>query len=161
PRSMLRWTRDVLVLVGTGLTLIDCSANESDATDTASVGAALENQLAWSRDPPEELKPTDIPQLVSVTFDDNFGLAALDPPDPQPIGGINDIVAYYKGKNNPAGSGNADHFDGTPIGATFYYTSIYLSDESKTVIACKPGEDRKQGNRKAWTAAFKAGHEVA
>jgi peptidoglycan/xylan/chitin deacetylase (PgdA/CDA1 family) len=109
----------------------------------------------WSRQPPGGLKPKDIPQFVSITFDDNFGLA-----DPRATGGINYIVDFYKNKKNPSGRGNPQNFDGTPIKASFYYTSIYLVDDSKKVLGGKPGEDHKGRNRAAWSAAFQYGHEA-
>jgi peptidoglycan/xylan/chitin deacetylase (PgdA/CDA1 family) len=111
---------------------------------------------AWSREPPGGLKPSGIPQLVSITFDDNFGLA-----DPSSAGGMNYILDFYKDRRNPPGTGNAENFDGAPIKATFYYTSIYLIDSAMTVLRGKPGEDEMGRNRAAWTAAFQAGHEAA
>lgn len=111
--------------------------------------------VPWSRRPPGDLRLKDIPQLVSITFDDNFGLA-----HPDAKGGIDFIVEFYKDRKNPAGSGNPDNFDGAPIKATFYHTSIYLVDESRKVLGGEPGEDQMGRNRKAWSAAFKAGHEA-
>src|SRR5262245_55948061 len=57
---------------------------------------------AWSRMPPAGLSPAEVPQLVAITFDDNFGLA-----HPSSVGGVSDIVAWYHGKKNPAGQGKA------------------------------------------------------
>ena len=39
----------------------------------------------------------EVPQFVSITFDDNFGLAA-----PGAVGGVRAIVRYFAGKRNPA-----------------------------------------------------------
>jgi MYXO-CTERM domain-containing protein len=156
PRSTARaWTglAGILALAAGG-----CGA-ESNSTANEPVGSIASKAtggLAWSHTPPGGLDPKNIPQLVSITFDDNFGLA-----DPASVGGVNDINTFYKGKNNPAGAGNADDFDGKPIGATFYYTTIYLSDSSETVIGGKPGEDSMGRNRAAWSTAFENGHEAA
>lgn len=111
---------------------------------------------AWSRKPPGNLDPKKIPQLVSITFDDNFGLA-----ESNATGGIRYIIDFYKDKKNPVGNGNPQNFDGTPIKTTFFYTSIYVVDESKKVLGGKSGEDHADRNRSAWSAAFKAGHEAA
>lgn len=111
--------------------------------------------LPWSRQPPGGLKAKEIPQFVSITFDDNFGLA-----HPAATGGINYIVDFYKNKKNPAGTGNPDNFDRAPITATFYHTSIYVVDEEKKVLGGKPGEDHMGRNRAAWSTAFKVGHEA-
>ena len=101
----------------------------------------------WSRQPPAGLQPKDIPQFVSITFDDNFGLA-----NPIAEGGIDYIVDFYKNKKNS---------DGTPIHATFFHTSIYLVDETQKVLGGKNGEDHQGRNRKAWSSAFQNGHEAA
>jgi peptidoglycan/xylan/chitin deacetylase (PgdA/CDA1 family) len=113
------------------------------------------DELAWSREPPGGLDPKKIPQLVAITFDDNFGLA-----DPNATGGIQYIIDFYKNRKNPSGSGNSKNFDGTPIKASFYHTSIYVVDDSKKVLGGKFGEDHDGRNRDAWTAAFQAGHEA-
>jgi MYXO-CTERM domain-containing protein len=130
--------------------------SSSGEPPTGTVSQKATAGLAWSHDPPGGLDPKSIPQLVSITFDDNFGLA-----DPSSTGGINDINAFYKGKSNPTGANNPANFDGAPIGATFYYTTIYLSDSSETVIGGKPGEDSQGRNRAAWKTAFENGHEAA
>jgi len=102
--------------------------------------------LAWSRKPPGGLQAKDVPQLVSITFDDNFGLA-----DPRAKGGIPYIIDFYKGKKNA---------DGSPISVTFFHTSIYVVDSAKKVLGGKAGEDHEGRNRKAWSAALHAGHEA-
>ncbi len=121
-----------------------------------SVAIETKNLAAWSRKPPGNLNPKNIPQLVSITFDDNFGLA-----DPAASGGIRYIIDFYKDKRNPAGNGNPQNFDGTPIKTSFFYTSIYVVDDSKKVLGGKPGEDHGGRNRSAWKDAFQAGHEAA
>src|SRR6188472_2276208 len=52
-----------------------------------------EGSSDWSRDPPGGKQPSEVPQLVAVTFDDNFGLA-----NEQASGGVDAIVAFYEGK---------------------------------------------------------------
>jgi hypothetical protein len=101
---------------------------------------------AWSRKPPGNLQPKDIPQFVSITFDDNFGLA-----DPTAVGGMNYIVDFYNSRKNS---------DGTLIKASFYHTSIYVVDDSQKVLGGKQGEDHNGRIREAWSSAYKAGHEA-
>lgn len=127
----------------------------SQAQNNEQPGKSAAVSLPWSRKPPGGLNPIYIPQFVSITFDDNFGLA-----NPSATGGINYIVNFYKNKQNPAGTGNPDNFDGALIRASFYHTSIYLIDESKKVMGGKQGEDHSGRNRAAWTAAFQSGHEA-
>jgi Polysaccharide deacetylase len=113
-------------------------------------------EMPWSRMPPAGRDPAHVPQFVTVTFDDNFGLAL-----PGSVGGVRAIVKYYAGKYNPAGKRNAADFDGAPIRATFFDTSIYIVDSSKKVIGGKEGQDEKGRNRAAWKSALVAGHEIA
>ncbi len=112
--------------------------------------------VPWSRDPPGGRAVADVPQFVAISFDDNFGLA-----DPASVGGVNYVVDFFKNKHNPAGAGHANDFDGAPIHASFYFTSIYLIDAARTVLGGKPGEDHDGRNRAAWSAAFQDGHEMA
>jgi len=112
--------------------------------------------LPWSRQPPGGRLPSEVPQLVAITFDDNFGLA-----DPAAVGGVDYIVDFFRDRHNPPGAGNADDFDGAPAHVTFFHTSIYVVDDSQVVLGGEHGEDHSGRNRAAWTAAFQAGHEAA
>jgi peptidoglycan/xylan/chitin deacetylase (PgdA/CDA1 family) len=89
--------------------------------------------LTRSLTPPAGLSPSQVPQFVAITFDDNFGPAGMT--------WAND---FFTSKVNPAGSGNAATFDGTPVRTTFYHNSTYLS-----------------GMQSSWQTAFNAGHELA
>lgn len=102
----------------------------------------------------EALAPT--PQFVSITFDDNFGLAA-----PGAVGGVRAVTEFFAGKHNPTGTGNEAVFDGTPISTTFFNMCVYMVDRSGKVIGGYRGEDWKGHNRSAWKAAFAAGNEMA
>jgi peptidoglycan/xylan/chitin deacetylase (PgdA/CDA1 family) len=137
----------VLLLALASIT-IKVQANKTDAKEP--------DFLSWSRQPPGGLNPKNIPQFVSITFDDNFGLA-----NPAAVGGMNYIIDFYKNKKNPAGTGNPKNFDGSPIKTSFYHTSIYIVDEKQIVLGGKSGEDHLGRNRKAWSAAFQFGHEAA
>jgi hypothetical protein len=116
----------------------------------------------WSREPPGTRPAAQVPQLVAISFDDNFGLA-----DPVARGGVNDVVTFFKNKTNPPGpitgkgGPSAHDFDGAPAHVSFFFTSIYVVDDAKTVLGGKPGEDHMGRNRAAWSAAFHDGHEVA
>jgi hypothetical protein len=137
--------RRVLIIA---LTLAAACGSHSDTPPGGGVG--------WSRTPPGPRPANQIPQLVSITFEDNFGLAY-----PSSTGCVKAVVDFYHGKMNPAGAGNALDFDGAPIAATFFDTSIYLVDDARTVLGGKPGEDHMGRNRAAWSAAASDGHEAA
>jgi Polysaccharide deacetylase len=114
------------------------------------------HEASWSQLSPGDRMPADVPQFVAITFDDNFGLAL-----PGSVGGVRAIVKYYAEKHNPAGAGNAADFDGVPIRASFFDTSIYMVDSSERVLGGNEGEDQKGRNRAAWKSALAAGHEIA
>jgi peptidoglycan/xylan/chitin deacetylase (PgdA/CDA1 family) len=151
PRTAPAWIRVSLLVSLTALLL-------TQATDfrAHSQAAFPSRGTAWSRIPPASLKPAEVPQFVSVTFDDNFGLAA-----PGAVGGVSAIVEYYAGRRNPVGRESAADFDGAPIRATLFDTSIYMVDSSKTVLSGNQGEDKKGRNRAAWKSTVAAGHEIA
>jgi peptidoglycan/xylan/chitin deacetylase (PgdA/CDA1 family) len=107
-----------------------CSAGAPEELEA--LGAASQ-QLARSLNPPGGLAVSQVPQFVAVTFDDNFGSE-----------GMNWTTDFFAGKTNPAGSGNAGTFDGSPARVSFYHNSTYLS-----------------GMQSSWQAAFNAGHELA
>jgi len=111
---------------------------------------------AWSRSPPGGRTPSTVPQLVAITFDDNFGLAS-----PNATGGVRSIVDFYAGRHNPSGTGVASDFDGALIRATFFGASVYMVDSSTKVLGGHSGEDREGRNRAAWKSALVAGHEMA
>jgi peptidoglycan/xylan/chitin deacetylase (PgdA/CDA1 family) len=154
-------TATPLVIAGLSALGLACTGSAGRAggqgsTDAESrSSAAAVAAVAWSHHPPGGKKAEDVPQLVTVTFDDNFGLA-----DPGASGGVRDVVDFFANKNNPAGTHNPENFDATPARATFYFTTIYLADEAKQVLGGMPGEDRGGRNRAAWTAAVQAGHEA-
>jgi Berberine and berberine like/Polysaccharide deacetylase len=146
-RAALAW---MFVSLLVGLPALVVTAASLGATEHPSTEAL------WSRMPPAGLEPAEVPQLVAVTFDDNFGLAV-----PGSVGGVRAIVKYYAGKHNPAGKGNAAEFDAVPIRTTLFDTSIYMVESSKRVLGANQGEDQKGRNRAAWKSALAAGHEIA
>jgi peptidoglycan/xylan/chitin deacetylase (PgdA/CDA1 family) len=88
--------------------------------------------LTRSLNPPGGLTAAQVPQFVAVTFDDNFGGAGMDWAN-----------FLFAARTNPAGSGNAATFDGTPVRTTFFHNSFYLSEQQSR-----------------WQTAVSAGHEV-
>jgi hypothetical protein len=87
-----------------------------------------------STSPPGGLSVSQVPQFVSVTWDDNFGQD-----------GVSWAISLYDTRYNPAGTGSLGTFDGTPIRTSFYYNSLYLDGTSRPV----------------WSRAIAKGHEAA
>ena len=90
-------------------------------------------ELGRSLSPPAGLSASQVPQFVAITFDDNFGSE-----------GMGWATNFFGSKTNPAGSGNAATFDGTPVKTTYFHNSTYLG-----------------GMQSSWQTAFNAGHELA
>ena len=72
-------------------------------------------ELGRSLSPPAGLSASQVPQFVAITFDDNFGSE-----------GMGWATNFFGSKTNPAGSGNAATFDGTPVKTTYFHNSTYL-----------------------------------
>jgi hypothetical protein len=68
-----------------------------------------------SQSPPGNLRPERVPMFVGMGFDDN--------PETR---GVTWVVDTFSGIKNPAGTGKAATYDGTPARATFYHTSSYV-----------------------------------
>jgi peptidoglycan/xylan/chitin deacetylase (PgdA/CDA1 family) len=102
---------------------------------------------------------------VTITFDDNFGLEAVPAGTSPSTEGINWIVQQWGMLKNPsANPPDPNNFDGTPIHASFYYTSIYATDQGTmvtTTTGSTAGLDQNHANHDGWAAAFAAGHEAA
>ncbi|HEY0712256.1 MAG TPA: polysaccharide deacetylase family protein [Polyangia bacterium] len=107
-----------------------------DETDRGQVQPAevetVQQALVRSTNPPGGLAPSQVPQFVAVTFDDNFQ-----------VDGMNWAVNFFGPLKNPAGSNQAATFDNSSARTSFYHNSTYLS-----------------GMQTSWRAALNAGHEV-
>jgi MYXO-CTERM domain-containing protein len=125
-----------------GLSLLACAC-ASPAPDLGTERAELSSysdHVAWSKKPPG-LEPVDAPQFVAVTFDDNFvsGLGDVS-------GGMTWATTFFEPLKNPAGSGFAPTWDGSPVRTTFFDNCVYLQDDP---------------TKKSWKTAREAGHEIA
>lgn len=79
--------------------------------------------LAPSYDPPKGLTPEQVPLFIVLGFDDN-----------RYVDGMEWVLNMLKDKKNPAGLGNPATFDGTPIGASFYFTTGALESGGQPLI---------------------------
>jgi peptidoglycan/xylan/chitin deacetylase (PgdA/CDA1 family) len=97
------------------------------------------DNVAWSQDPPFGLHPDEVPQLVSIGFDDN-GYSGLD--GSAGTGGFTWSTDLAKRKTNP---------DGSPVKFSYYLTTYYIStwgSESPTYV------------KRAWHQALLDGHDI-
>jgi peptidoglycan/xylan/chitin deacetylase (PgdA/CDA1 family) len=95
---------------------------------------SLDNVPA-SYDPPGGLKPDNVPLFVVMGFDDCMY------PD-----GMQWVMDTLLNNKNPAGNNNPKTFDGTPLNASFYLTTVY-GDNTQTVDT--------------WKKAYAKGYEIS
>jgi hypothetical protein len=106
------------------------------------------DNVPWSQHPPMGLPVNKVPQFVSFGFDDN-GYSGLD--GSNGTGGFSWSTTLASTRHNPAGSGNAGSYDGTPIKFSYYLTTYYIStwgSESPTYV------------KRAWHKGLTDGHEM-
>lgn len=89
----------------------------------------------YSYDPPSGLKPENVPCFIVMGFDD------CQYPD-----GIKWVIDTLLNKKNPIGNNNLATFDGSPLYASFYLTSIYGEDDPETA--------------NLWKLTLSKGHEI-
>jgi hypothetical protein len=97
------------------------------------------DNVAPSANPPCGLLPAQVPQFVSLGFDDN-AYSGLD--GSAGTGGFSWAVSMANARTNP---------DGTPVRLSFYMTTIYMDQwqsESPTFV------------KRAWRQALTSGHEI-
>jgi peptidoglycan/xylan/chitin deacetylase (PgdA/CDA1 family) len=132
----------------------DDSADDSgdgivdDGDDGTDPGDPGNDFLAPSQNPPGGLRPNQVPQFVSLGWDDN-AYSGLE--GSAGTGGMDWAVKMIAARRNPAGSGNANNYDGQPISMSFYMTSTYSAgwfSESNTYV------------RRAWRAAYTGNNEI-
>src|SRR5262249_13969465 len=106
------------------------SGNKPVLGTTRSAATGPASNLAFCRQPPGGLKPNQVPQLVSITFDDNFGIE-----DATGEGGIPWIMSAWKAHQNPSGgtlatfAGNSNNFNDADRLASFYVTTNYMAPD--------------------------------
>jgi hypothetical protein len=111
------------------------SPSDGPAVPTGGLGPWTgHDNVSPSQSPPGGLAPAKVPQFVALGFDDN----GFDD-------GLNWVKDTFAAITNPAGSGQAGTYDGTPARAAFYITSSYGADAAV---------------KSAYQALYKAGHEL-
>ncbi len=111
-------------------------------------GTGFESRRPYSLNPPAGLKACQVPQLVSIGFDDN-AFSGWEGSGGE--GGMKWALDLFKTKKNPDGTGNARTFDGLPCRISFYVTALYAG----------PGSLEKDSLvKKACRQALADGHEI-
>ena len=118
---------DVKCVAMAALAAIGCG------TPPAAQPGHLAAALGRSTAPPGGLPVSNVPQLVAVTFDDNFNPEGMDW-----------ATGFFRPLVNPTGAHNAATFDGMPVRTTFPSNSTYVS-----------------GMRTSWQTAVDDGHEIS
>ncbi len=82
---------------------------------------------------PRGFQVSQVPQFVSITFDDNFSTEGMDW-----------AIEFFHALHNPLGNGQAETFDATPVRSTFPVTCAY-----------------QDGRLETWERLHRDGHELA
>ncbi len=115
------------------------SDGDSDGDADGDSDSDGDTELDWSQNPPDGLQPEEVPQFVSIGFDDN-AYSGLD--GTAGTGGVTWAADFFRDLKNP---------DGTPVRVSFYMTSTYIEvwgSESHGYV------------RKAWRTLLEDGHEI-
>ena len=107
--------------------------------------------------PPAGLAADRVPQLVVIGSDDN-GASGLE--GSGAAGGMHFLTELVAGRRNPAGSGDAATFDGTPAHFSFYVNTYYIAPGEATPAYSALGHDEPVWVKRAWREAIAAGHEI-
>lgn len=97
---------------------------------------SAQNDQPPSQNPPGGLKPEQVPMFVSFGFDDN-SKTGYQPAGDASGGGIQWIVDFLSDKKNNSGTGNDKTYDGSPVRASFYLASCYVSGANTSDYAPK------------------------
>jgi hypothetical protein len=143
-------TISAICLTLTALMLIQCGRETTVQRKSIIVGqgyAYSDNRKPLSS-PPGGLAVKNVPQFISIGFDDNAfsGLPGSSCP-----GGLRYVLDLAKEKNNPAGKGNRRTYDAVPIHFSFYILGRNL---------CSTQEDNPVFVRTAIHEALMNGHEI-
>ncbi len=111
-------------------------------------GSEFENHGRYSLDPPAGLKPCQVPQLVTIGFDDN-AYSGWDGSTGD--GGMKWALDFFRNKKNPPGTGEIRTYDGIDCRVSFYVAASYADGaavENASLV------------QKAWRQAWIEGHEI-
>jgi peptidoglycan/xylan/chitin deacetylase (PgdA/CDA1 family) len=104
--------------------------------------------MPYSLNPPAGLAPRNVPQFVTIGFDDN-AYSGLEGSNGQ--GGMKWALDLFRNRKNPEGAGNDRTYDGQPCRVSFYMAASYAD-----AAAVEPNDLVKKSWRQAWTE----GHEI-
>lgn len=103
-----------------------------------------QDNIAPSQNPPGGFAPKDVPQFVTFGWDDNYHSGYEGSGG---TGGMKWLLDYAKNLKNPAGTANAQTYDGSAVRFAFYVIGNRVMDENGYV-------------KQAWHQAYKDGHEI-
>lgn len=108
------------------------------------------DNVAPSQNPPAGLAVQQVPQFVTIGFDDNSrsGDAAGDQGE---LTGMRWIMNFLSTRTNPAGTGNPATYDGTPARVSFFNNSTYISTGAV---------DQPNLLKRNWNEAYLNGYEI-
>ncbi|MCP4655341.1 MAG: polysaccharide deacetylase family protein [bacterium] len=145
---MMYLTKRPLTIAGVLLATVLVVVAFSCAEKSVRVSARHPSGGTASAAPPGGLAVEQVPQFVHFGFDDNR-ISGRDAAGT--TGGLKFVTDLFSGKQNPAGTGNARTYDGTPARFSFYVISHSIAEEDV---------DAPEHVKLQWRAAVDAGHEI-
>lgn len=101
-----------------------------------------------SINPPNNLKPNEVPMFVHIGFDDNM-ISGYEGSDSE--GGVSWILDLFDSLTNNQGINNPQTYDGSKCFTSFFCSSQYIKEFKKELIS---------SNKRAWFNARMKGHEI-
>jgi hypothetical protein len=120
---------------------IGCSGSDESDSDDASTCTEVE----VANPPPGGLGVCEVPMFVVFGNDDNAFSGA------DGAGGLRFLIDLFADRTNPAGRGNAATYDGAPVHFSMYGETNYIAEWH---------QDSPSDVKRAWRAAYEAGHEL-
>jgi prepilin-type processing-associated H-X9-DG protein len=103
-----------------------------------------------SQNPPGGLSPSQVPQFITIGFDDNSQSGINEEPESQ---GISWVINFLKELKNPSQTTpNPKTYDGAPCRVSFYMTTTYMDDYY--------GGENPANVRNRLNVAYLDGHEI-
>lgn len=103
-----------------------------------------------SQNPPGGLSPSQVPQFITIGFDDNSQSGINEEPDNQ---GITWVINFFKNLKNPTQTvPNPKTYDDAPCRVSFYMTTTYMDDYY--------GGENPANVRNRLNTGYTDGHEV-
>ncbi len=143
----LRGPGRAALFLGLIFVIVSCARTRHEAALSAPGGRVEE----WPASRP-------MPQFVCFSSDDN-GFSGLSGSGSE--GGLHFLTELFAARRNPAGNGDAQTFDGTPLHYTFFVNTFNVETSGSAGTGRDPApKENPVYIKRAWHEAIERGHEI-